>query len=319
MSPADPTLFDVVVAVDWSANTTPKTGPDSIWSCVLDRASGAYDLHNHATRHETTAHLTKVLIAAAGRRVLVGFDFAFGFPCGLARSASLAGTPPWHAVWEHLAGEIVDAPDNRNNRFDVASRLNARVSHGAGPFWGVALAHHVTPSLARTKAPAFPHRTGAGANAGFGDLAEYRLTELAMRATGKRPFSVWQLFGAGSVGSQALTGIPVVAALRSHPALTDRTVIWPFETGLTRDLHRHPATGRSDLIVHAEIWPSSIETDTDRHPVKDAAQVICVSEHLADLDRRSQLAAQFAPSLTDDAARIVVDEEGWILGAPSPA
>ena len=126
---------------------------------------------------------------------------------------------------------------------------------------------HVTANLSRTKAPGFPH---AG-------LTEFRANELAVRATGRYPFSVWQLTGAGSVGSQAMTGIPVVWALRSHPELAARSVVWPFETGLTTD----PTGGRADTIVHAEIWPSAIPVDRARHPVKDAAQVIGLCEHLA--------------------------------------
>ena len=72
----------------------------------------------------------------------------------------------------------------------------------------------MTANLSRTKAPGFPHV----------GLAEFRANELAVRATGRYPFSIWQLTGAGSVGSQAMMGIPVVSALRSHPELADRSV-----------------------------------------------------------------------------------------------
>jgi hypothetical protein len=113
------------------------------------------------------------------------------------------------------------------------------------------------------------------------------------------------------VGSQALTGIPVLSAVRSHPDLVHRSVVWPFDTGLTSD----PAGGRTAAIVHAEIWPSAIPVDRSRHPVKDAAQVMGLCEHLARQDAAGELAAQFEPDLDTDTARVVVDEEGWIVGA----
>ena len=54
-------LFDRYVVVDWSANSTPKTGKDAIWSCVFDPANGRQDLVNHHTRHAARDHLTDVL------------------------------------------------------------------------------------------------------------------------------------------------------------------------------------------------------------------------------------------------------------------
>jgi hypothetical protein len=93
-----------------------------------------------------------------------------------------------------------------------------------------------------------------------------------------------------------------------------RSVVWPFETGLTTD----PTGGRADIIVHAEIWPSAIPVDLTRHAVKDAAQVIGLCEHLATLDAMDELAVQFAPELDAQTARMVVDEEGWIVGAHQP-
>ena len=292
----------MIVVVDWSANNTPKLGADSIWSCVLDTATGTPVTVNHATRHAARDHLLGVLRAAAGRRVLVGCDFPFGVPAGTAHAAGLVGDPPWRALWDHLAVHLVDGADNRSNRFAVAADLNARIGPGPGPFWGAPPAR-TTATLSSRKAPGFPHVHPTGA------LAEHRLAEAAMRErSGRRPFPVWQLLGAGSVGSQALTGIPVVHALRRHPDLADHSAVWPFETGLALP----PTTG---LIVHAEIWPSSIDVDRSVHPVKDAAQVHCLARHLADLDAAGMLAREFAPGLGPATADTVVTEEGWILGA----
>lgn len=292
--------FDRIVVVDWSASATPTTGRDSIWSDVFRPATGEHSTTNHRTRHDALRYLVELLDEATGR-VLIGFDFPFGFPTGFARSAGLTGATAWQATWQHLVAHLDDRPDNSNNRFEVASQLNAAIGDGPGPFWGTTSERHVTPWLSRRKAPGFPH----------GRLEEFRHNERAVRATGRFPFSVWQLSGAGSVGSQALTGIPVVHALRHHPSLADRATIWPFESGFTHV----PGGDRDDAIVIAEVWPSAIPLDADRHPVRDAAQVIGLGEHLARLDATGDLAPLFAPVLDEDVARVVLAEEGWMLGA----
>jgi hypothetical protein len=123
---------------------------------------------------------------------------------------------------------------------------------------------------------------------------------------------VWQLYGNGSVGSQALVGIPVVAALCADPALRARSQVWPFTTGLTDD----PTGGRADAIVHAEIWPASITFDGSLHTVRDAAQVLGLARQLDALDGSGALGACFAPPMPEALERTVVEEEGWILGGP---
>src|SRR6266852_6237964 len=77
-----------------------------------------------------------------------------------------------------------------------------------------------------------------------GGLAEKRLIDCWM--VGAQP--CWKLAYTGSVGSQSLTGIPVVRELRHNPRWADRVRIWPFETGLGL-----PAEVQ---IVFAEVWPS---------------------------------------------------------------
>ena len=42
----------------------------------------------------------------------------------------------------------------------------------------------------------------------------FRAAEEVLRSQGRRPFSSWQLFGAGAVGSQSLLGIPMLDRLR---------------------------------------------------------------------------------------------------------
>ncbi len=284
-------MFDVIIIVDWSANATPKRGADSIWS---------YELHdepaqpiNHRTRLEARDHLVARLGHHAGRRVLLGFDFPLGYPAGFAAAAGFSGAA-WQAIWQHLADRITDTPRNRNNRWEVASDLNRRLDHHR--FWGS------PPSRAGEHLPT--HKPL--------NLAADRAAEQRLRSLGLRPFSPWQLLGAGSVGSQSLTGIPVAHHLRHHPALAARTLVWPFETGLTDE----PGGDRDDAIVVAEVWPSAIDFRHVVHDVKDARQVMALAHHFGDLQRAGLLGAAFRPLLDPSIEHGVVTEEGWVLGLP---
>lgn len=282
-------MFDRIVIVDWSANASPKRGADSIWICELDARTGT-----EVTRNPPTRWAARDLVVDALRppgRTLLGVDFPLGYPAGFARAVGL-GTPQWAAVWTHLGEAVIDDERNRNNRWDVAREWNRRL--GAPHFWGAPRAH--SDEWLMSTMP----RTGQ-------TLPPYRACEARLREQGLRPFTVWQLLGAGSVGSQAITGIPVLQHLRRHRDLAQRTRVWPFETGLTRA----PATA-ADAIVIAEVWPSAIDFRQVDHSVKDAQQVIALARHLAARDASDTLGGWFAPAVDD--ADAVVREEGWVLG-----
>jgi precorrin-8X/cobalt-precorrin-8 methylmutase len=277
-------LFDAYVAVDWSAHKRPKTGANSIWIC-----SAGGPPENPSTREEATERVRALLRehVSAGRRVLVGFDFAYGYPQGFAAALG-AGKEPWRRVWEHLGREIADDPTNRSNRFDVAVALNERLD--APAFWGWPTRDDRLPSRKPQQRV----------------LPEFRATERFLGAGGHRPFSVWQLAGHGSVGSQALVGIPRVLSLRDDAELAPVSAVWPFETGFAVPTAQ---------VVHAEIWPSLVAT-RGLHPVQDADQVASVVARWAALDAADALAPLFeAPGgLSEDDAEAAVREEGWILG-----
>jgi hypothetical protein len=300
-------VFDLIVMVDWSASSVPKRGADSIWIARLDVGSGALEVENVATRRAAEELLRAVLTRAADRRVLVGVDVPYGYPAGFAACVPGRSDPhrsgDWRAVWCHLADEIVDDDRNRNNRFEVAARLNGRFGAGPGPFWGCP-PRRAAPTLDPRKVHRFPVAGPAG------PIAEFRVAERRSADNGRRPLSVWQTAYAGSVGSQALVAIPVIARLVDHPALADRSEVWPFTTGLTRD----PTGERPDAIVHAEIWPSAFEVQSDLHDVKDAAQVMTVCRRLAGADTSGRLGDWFAPRVDAIDIERVVTEEGWILG-----
>jgi precorrin-8X/cobalt-precorrin-8 methylmutase len=289
-------LFDAHVMVDWSASSSAKTGADSIWIAGLQP-----QVLNPATRQEAMDLLADRLsdLMAQGKTVLLGVDFGLGYPTGFAAKLE-PKRPDWQAIWRRLGAWIEDGPDNANNRFQVAARLNQLVSGAASPFWN-------TPKdidgLPRTKP------------ADFAGLGEYRLCEA--RCPGTQ--SVWKLYTAGSVGSQSLTGIARLQALRSRPDLADHIKVWPFETGLNALDRPEPGT-----IIVAEIWPSLIPVPSG--PVKDAEQVKALSAHFAHLDDAGRLGPLFTgdPSLSAAEKLAVEREEGWILGvvgaggAPAP-
>ncbi|MEQ8965358.1 MAG: precorrin-8X methylmutase [Azospirillaceae bacterium] len=293
-------LFDSYVCVDWSAARVPRTGADSVWWAHVRRTGGeagaVVALENPPTRAAATAALADLLetVSAAGERVLVGFDFPFGYASGTA--ARLAGPgADWRAVWAMVDALVEDGEDNANNRFAAAAALNRRLSGEAFPFWGHD-GRHEGPYLVRRERRAH----------GPGDVAERRLAEHRAR----RPQPAWKLAGNGSVGGQALTGIPRLQQLRRDPRLAGRIAVWPFETGLRPPL---PDPGG---IVLAEVYPSLVEPDPTLGPVKDACQVATIAGRFATLDERGRLAPLFAgdPGL-DDAERSAVErEEAWILG-----
>ena len=290
-------MFDTFAMVDWSAANQPRKGRDSIWICW--HGPDGERLENPATRHQAKMLLADWLASAItkGERVLMGFDFPFGYPAGFAARLGLTGQP-WRAVWDEIARLVSDDEYNSNNRFDAAAAMNERISGGKFPFWGC-------PAQPARNCLGPKHHRGHEQNG----LAERRLIDEYM--TGAQP--CWKLLGAGSVGGQVLTGIPVVRALREDPRWRDRARIWPFETGLGAPLDR--------ALVMAEVYPSLWSVSPAAGEPKDAAQVRTVARYFAARDRAGELAALFAgdPNLTREQRGCVESEEAWTLGVTARA
>jgi len=288
-------LFDTYIIVDWSAARTPKTGRDSIWICRLGPAGET--VVNPPTRRLARETLGEMLAeaTASGDRVVAGFDFPFGYPAGFAARLGLAGMP-WRAVWDEIARLLEDDEDNRNNRFEVAARLNERVSGSLFPFWGCPA--HLAGQFLGTR-----HHRGHTAGEA---LQERRLIDEWM--VGAQP--CWKLAYTGSVGSQVLTGLPIVRALRDDRRWTGYARIWPFETGF----------GLADdtRIVFAEVWPSWWKECAKLGMPRDKAQVRTVARIFAANDRAGTLASWFSPDIGDLDARRIVEEEAWTLGVMEP-
>jgi hypothetical protein len=298
-----PRLFSAYVIVDWSAAAKPTTGADSVWIGVLKRDVRfrmAFESFNPPTRAEAEKRLTAVFddLAKRSERALLGFDFPLGFPRGFASALKLPSEPaPWRAVWDQLERMVKDKADNTNNRFGVGSEINRRLTGGPFPFWGC------PPKDALTTLQ--PKRTRPH---GAGDLPEFRHADLAARGAA----SIWKLYYNGSVGGQALLGIPFVRRMKL--ARGEAMRVWPFETGF------RPLT-EADLqgvrIVTAEVYPSLLKPEGAPGEVKDLTQVRTTAEHFARLDEAGRLGALFGPPKAA-AADLVLDaerEEGWILGA----
>lgn len=290
-------LFQAYIMVDWSAASKPTTGPDSIWIGVMKRNvrfQMAFEAFNPATRAEAEKLLDAQLaeLSRKSERVLVGFDFPLGFPRGTAAALKLEG-PPWRALIDFVAKEVKDKADNTNNRFQVGAKMNRLMTGEAFPFWG---------------APARDTQTMLSAKRvrehGEGDLPEFRFCE----ENAKGASSIWKLYYQGSVGGQALTGLPVVKRL----AAKRPTKLWPFESGW-RPL------AQSDLedveAVFAEIYPSALSPKPKPSETKDEAQVRTACEFFNARDEKGQLAALLGPKADDPRRGIVESEEGWILGA----
>jgi molybdopterin-guanine dinucleotide biosynthesis protein B len=268
--------------VDWSAANLPTSltnRANAVWIGCHDAEGGA-EWH-HRTRAGAEAQLVTLIdtARASGQRVLIGFDFAMGYPAGFA--ARLTGEAQAPSVWRWLAGAITD-DENRNNRFEVATRINAVFPEGPGPFWS----HPTGQSW-----PGLPVRRTGIEYAALG-LSETRAAEAAV----PRAKSPWMLFNPGSVGSQSLLGLPMIHRLSQRPEVA----VWPFATP-------------DAPVVLAEVYPSLLAGPVavlanGEGLTADQAQVRLLSRALYRLAQADRLTPLFdAP----DAAA----EEGWILGA----
>ncbi len=283
--------FDRVIMVDWSGGRDrgPRPKPDAIFAAVAGRDADEVPVY---LRNRAVAEAWLIARIGAGlaanERLLVGFDFPFGYPAGFARA--LTGQEDVLALWDWFATRIRDAavparagPMGHNNRFDVAGAINIELGldqgRGVGPFWGNGLKRDV---------PGLPRK---------GTARTFRWNP-ARRAVERRApgaFECWQMSGAGSVGGQAMMGLPVLARLRAR---------------FGADLAVAPFEAATAAVMLAEIWPSLISHTVAqaRRPgeIRDAAQVRVLARAVAALPC-AQLAAMLIEGRDAGA-------EGWILG-----
>jgi len=294
-------LFGAYVIVDYTAAEGKKTGESSMWIGVMKRDVRfrlSYEAHNPATRAEGLALLRTLLadLKKRGDRVLLGVNFALGFPRGTAQRLQLKGTP-WEAMWDFLAKNIVDKADNTNNRFQVAAKMNRLMTDNAYPFWGCP--KNAAQKWLSTLKPD-----------SFGDFPEFRLTEDATKTLKKaaQAKSLWQMHGAGVVGGQSMLGISAMKAL-----IADDMRVWPQATGFGA-LDTETLQGVSTVV--AEVLPPMYDGTAQSGEVKDATQVRLTAAALAESDDKGELGAMFGmpKGLSEVQAETAATEEGWILG-----
>lgn len=271
--------FDTIAVVDWSGggDRGPRPVKDAIWTALARGGASELPVY-HRNRAVAEDWLSGLVAAelAAGRRLMIGLDFPFGYPAGFA--ARVTGVADPLALWDWFAARL---PAGGGDRFALAAELNG-LFPGIGPFWfnGGAADHPALPRKGRD-------RHGHG-------LAEKRLAEA--RAAGA--FTVWQMGGAGAVGSQAMTGLAALARLRAR--FPGQVAAWPFQ----------PLDAPVALV---EVWPSlareAIAAAQRPDEIRDAAQVRVTAAAIARMQEAGTLAAALAAVPAE--ART---EEGWILG-----
>ena len=128
--------FDKYVMVDWSASSSPspkRPVKDAIY--IAQGVEDSINTHYCRTRFRAYTLLKETIEDSLKHenRLLCGFDFAFGYPTGFCEK--ITNKPDIFAFWDWLSDEIKDDDTNKNNRFEVASKLNSYFE-GIGPFWG---------------------------------------------------------------------------------------------------------------------------------------------------------------------------------------
>jgi hypothetical protein len=147
-------LFDSYIMVDWSGGARRRGGrSDTIWIAHGPRTAETPLTHSPHSRTEAIRLIPSLVLKEieSQRRVLLCFDFAYGYPVDFAAALQAATGKsdrdlPWITVWQYLSEHLKDdegtapaaKPSNRSNRFEVADRINALLSPDSkktGPFW----------------------------------------------------------------------------------------------------------------------------------------------------------------------------------------
>jgi precorrin-8X/cobalt-precorrin-8 methylmutase len=313
-------LFDFYIMVDWSGGARRRGGrSDTIWIAHGRRTADTPFTDSPRSRTEAIELIEPVLERAirSKQRVLLCFDFAYGYPVDFAPALQAATGKsdrdlPWITVWQYLSEHLKDdegtppgaKPSNRSNRFEVADRINALLSPDAkktGPFW--CASEGAACQYIPQKRPPEPFQTAQG----------YVVRGLRLADKRARSGSPFRLFGTASVGSQSLTGIARLHQLRKDPRFAAVSEVWPFESGWATKAKWLP---KHVLILHAEIYPSVIDPLPDE--INDRGQVRAMWHWARDLDRDNLLWREFCRPIdveTGSKEDLAIQlTEGWILG-----
>ena len=219
-----------VVAIDWSGRRDAAGQRRHIWagvwtasgSLTAGRAEqvrqkgsdGLVHLETGRTRSEVADWL--ITLAQDTPRMVVGFDFCFGFPEWFVAGEHGCETGP--AFWELVTREH-------------GERWLARGHHDQR-FWGKP---HKRPAEFSGD---HLHRMMRATDIDCKLIAHIPEEERVLRVKGITPKSVFQIGGSGSVGTASLRGMPVLLQLHEAGFL-----VWPF------DRPRLTGKGASPLVV----------------------------------------------------------------------
>jgi hypothetical protein len=228
-----------VIAIDWSGAL--RNARQHIWLAEAERPGRLVRLEAGRDRRDVAGHLTEL---ASSRRadgtspeLVVGFDFAFSFPVWFIAELGVRSAPE---LWAYVAGHA-----------------DAWLSACEPPFWGRPGKPRPVPSRARPP---------------------LRRADLAVpRTAGVAPKSIFQIGGAGAVGTGSLRGMPVLAQLASAGAR-----VWPYCND----------GGRPTLL---EIYPRLMTGAVRKsHPIARANLLALRYPHLAAAHRQSATASEDA-------------------------
>ncbi len=192
-----------VVGVDWSGDKGPGQRR-KIWAGVWTASTGRVTLEGGRTREELIAWLIEM--SAETPRMVVGFDFTFSYPAWFLKELGIGSAPEF---WRLVA-------DGQGEKWLHRDCADVR-------FWGV-------PGSQRhgKKPPEFcgPHayRMLRRVETGLKVRAEMTDPLQIAKIAGIAPKSVFQIGGAGAVGTASLRGMPGLIVLRDAGFR-----IWPYD------------------------------------------------------------------------------------------
>ena len=192
-----------VVGVDWSGDKGPGQRR-KIWAGVWTASTGRVTLEGGRTREELVAWLVEM--SRETPRMVVGFDFSFSYPAWFLRELGIGSAPEF---WELVAG-------GRGEEWLHRDCEDVR-------FWG-----RVGPRRHGKKPEEFcgehAHRMLRRAETVLKVRAEMTDPLQVAKIAGIAPKSVFQIGGAGAVGTASLRGMPGLLVLREAGFR-----IWPYD------------------------------------------------------------------------------------------
>lgn len=202
------TAVERVVGVDWSGDKGSGQRRKiwaGVWTASTAKSTQAHiQLESGRTRDELIAWLIE--LARETPRMVVGFDFSFSYPAWFLAEHGITSAPEF---WKHVA-------NGEGERWLHEDCADAR-------FWGKA------GKLRNGKKPAefcgeHAHRMLRRAETALKVRAVMTDPIYAARITGIAPKSVFQIGGAGAVGTASLRGMPHLLHLQQAGFR-----IWPYD------------------------------------------------------------------------------------------